>query len=241
MLVEAAKAHLDALIEELTQRAQADARLTSFINELQVVETSRVQRGPFPRLDHPKMADLDHALATASGNEPLRSTVVEAAAHLDWSQVFAGGGIDPKLAEGMLSAQVAGSYGCFASQRIATGQFLLAPGITYPLHTHVAEEIYYSVSGTLTIQHGIDGRPFELVPGDYSITPSNQLHGLQTGDQAVLLIYVWIGDIFCPNWWWSKDDNDAWQRTSWRRLAGEPWKPEHSEIVTAEIMKKAHP
>jgi mannose-6-phosphate isomerase-like protein (cupin superfamily) len=231
---------LRAISAELAGRAAGDPRLAPFASGIALIGTGAVQRGPFPRLDHPAMAHLETALESAPEGGALRDAALAAARWLDWSQVFAGGGIEPALVEGMLAAQLAGSYGCFASQEIAAGLFLLAPGIFYPLHSHAAAEIYCCLSGALQITHGVDGAPFDLAPGNHSVTPPNRLHSLRTGEAPVLVIYVWSGDLMAPNWWWDRDADGNWRRTAWHRAPGEPWKPVHSEPVTAAVMAEAH-
>lgn len=239
-MAEAARAFLTALTRDLSARSGADPGLAPFVQDLSQVETAAVQRGPFETLDHPAMEHLEQALDSAGGCDGLLDSALAAARALDWQQVFAGGGIEETLAEGMLAAQAAGTYGCFASNTLAAGQFLLAPGIRYPLHTHGAAEIYYCLSGRLRIQHGLEGAPFELAAGDYSITPPNRLHALETGSEPALLIYVWRGDLAGPNWWWEQGEDGAWRRTAWLRQPGEPWKPSRNELVTEEITGEAH-
>ena len=239
-MAEAARAFLAALTRDLSERSAADPGLAPFVEDLAQVETASVQRGPFEVLDHPAVKHLEQALDTASGREGLLGPALAAARALDWHQVYAGGGIEESLAEGMLASQAAGNYGCFASRALATGQFLLAPGIHYPPHTHAAAEIYYCLSGRLRIRHGLDGAPFELVPGDYSITPPHRLHTLDTGPEPALLIYFWRGDMGGPTWWWSREEGGGWRRTAWQRTPGEPWKPLRSEPVTPKTMQEAH-
>jgi hypothetical protein len=55
--------------------------------------------------------------------------------------VFTGGGIDPILADGMIAAQLADSYGRISSDQIACGLFLLSLGVRYPLRKHAGEKI----------------------------------------------------------------------------------------------------
>lgn len=235
------QSYLQALASDLTDKSASDAALKPFVAALHTIDTSRQQRGPLPLLQHPTMARLDQALAKVAGSSRLLGEAAAAAQHLDWGQIYGGGGdMDPVLAEGMLAAQAAGTYGCFASDRIATGQFLLAPGVHYPLHTHSAPEIYYCLSGRIDIQHGVDAKPFSLSAGDYSITPPHRLHALTVGDEPTLLIYAWIGDLRAPIWIWSQNDSDRWVRQAWRREPGEPWKVEHTEPVTAGMMAEAH-
>jgi mannose-6-phosphate isomerase-like protein (cupin superfamily) len=240
-LARAARGLLDGLASELARRSNGEPTLAPFAAELAAMQSDRVQRGPFPALDHPGMSQLESALAAMPDDLALAPSVRSAARTMDWSQIFSGGGIEPNLAEGMLAAQAAGTYGVFASDRSAAGLFLLAPKILYPPHTHTAAEIYVVLSGNLDLVHGVDGAPFRVGPGEVSITPPNRLHALMTGDEPVLAAYVWIGDIYCRNWWWDRDPSGAWRRTAWRRAANGPWQAEHSEPITPDLMAKAHP
>lgn len=240
-LAKLATTYLSALVSNLEQRAQSDPALEPFVEALASIDPQQDIRGPRPELDHPAMAHLATALRNAAGDPALVPPAMKAAEALDWLQLYGGGGVKQDIAEGMLAAQVAGSYGCFPSDTVATGQFLLAPGLHYPLHTHAATEIYYCLSGTLTLQHGVDGSKFEVPAGAYSITPSHRLHALWTGDAPVLLLYAWIGDVGAPIWIWEQNENADWNRSAWTRPAGKPWQIDRTEPVTAERMAEAHP
>ena len=152
------------------------------------------------------MAYLDTALSNVTDTDALTRAACDAARNLNWGQVYGGGGMDEKLADGMFACQAAGTYGCFEGRSVATGLFLLTPDIHYPLHTHAAPEVYYCVSGTIDIQHGVGQAPFALTPGNYSVTPSNRVHALTTRDDPVILLYIWIDPIAVPIWMWSSED-----------------------------------
>ena len=235
-----ARAYLAALTNDLKNKSATNPQLADFVKELETIDTSAIQRGPFPRLEHPTMAMLETALKTAQGNAALLPLAIEVARVLDWGQIYDEGAMDPALAEGMLAAQAAGTYGCFAGKTIATGLFLLAPGVNYALHTHAATEIYYCLSGTIDIQHGIDAEPFDLTPGNYSITPPDRVHSLSVRSEPVLMIYAWIGELSCPIWLWSQEANNRWIRERWMRKPGEPWKVEEREVISDAAMAAAH-
>jgi len=235
-----ARSHLAALTNDLKNKSATDPDLAGFVKELETIDTSVVQRGPFARLEHPTMAMLGMALEAADGDPALLPAAIEAARVLDWGQIYDGGGMDPALAEGMLAAQAAGTYGCFPGKTIATGFFLLAPDVHYALHTHAATEIYYCLSGTIDIQHGVDASPFALTPGNYSITPPDRVHSLSVRSEPVLMVYAWIGELSCPIWLWSRETNGDWIRERWMRKPGEPWKVEEREPISEEAMAAAH-
>ena len=242
MLAETSKALLDVLCTDLEGLSQKDPALSPFLPPLKSVNTTTVHRGPFDKLCHPAMSHLDRALERIDGSQALPAAAAQAARHVDWTQTYSGGGdgIDARLVDGMLSAQVAGSYGCFASTNVAAGEFLIAPGVYYPMHTHASQELYYCMSGRLQLQHGVDGVPFSIDPGRYSITPPNRVHALWVEDEPVLLVYVWIGDLKCPIWIWSQAENGDWQRSLWKREPGQPWRRVSTEPVSDQAYREAH-
>jgi quercetin dioxygenase-like cupin family protein len=186
------------------------------------------------------MAHLAPALAAAAGEPGLLAATRAVADAVNWYQIYRGEGVDPGLAEGMLAGQIAGQVGILASDTLRSGLFLLAPGLHYPLHTHGAAEIYYCLSGRLTVQHGTEGTPFELHPGDCSVTPANRLHSLDTGEAPVLLLYVWIGDIDAPNWWWERRPGGGWRRVNWSRTPDGSWARIRAEPVTEAHLRQAN-
>ena len=234
--------YLRALGHDLKARAETAPTLLPFADDLLAATLEGPTRGPHDDTPHPTLALLPRTVRTITAPEPLKDAVAKAASVLDWKQVFddAGGGIDRDLAAGMFAAQALGTYGVFDSTSIAVGIFLLAPNIAYPLHTHEAEEIYYVISGSLTLQHGVEGQRFTVSAGEVSRTPPHRLHGLETGDEPVLVLYAWRGDIMCKNWWWDRDENGSLRRTSWFRGHGKAWKIEASEQVTDAVYAEAH-
>ncbi|MAI59101.1 MAG: hypothetical protein CML56_09040 [Rhodobacteraceae bacterium] len=208
--------------------------LKSFLDALSAIDFNAALRPKKPVFKHATMTYLDRAVKQAFD---LRFG--KAARDLDWSQVYDGGGIDPVLAEGMLAAQFVGTYGRHPSLKIAAGLFLLAPGIHYPLHTHKAAEVYLCVSGRLQLRHGMQGKSFDLTPGQFSITPSGRVHELSTYSEPTLLAYIWIGDLMAPTWWWEQTKKGKWQRTAWERIPGEPWKKTGLEVLSDKAIHEA--
>ena len=211
-----------------------DDRLKPFCDALNTIDFSAAERPKKCKLEHQTMRYLNRLKSEAFDNRFAR-----AADDLDWSQIYEGDGLDQNLAEGMLAAQCVGTYGRHPSDTVAAGLFLLAPDIHYPLHTHAASEVYLCVSGRLQLSHGMPGAPFEIQRGELSITPSGRVHELKTYSEPVLLAYLWIGGLTAPTWWWEKTSNDTWQRVSWTRIPGEPWKKIGIEPLSKEDIKKA--
>ena len=235
-----AKELLDALAADLRARASAQPVLAEFAAKLQGVDCSAARSGRPAPFEHPAMRHLAPALAAADGPARVVGAARAAAGAAGWYQIYRGGGADPALAEGMLAAQVVGMAGIVAGDEARMGLFLLAPGIHYPAHTHGAHEIYYCLSGRLTLAHGLGGAPFALTPGQLSVTPPDRLHSLTTGAGPVLLLYVWTGEVDAPNWWWARGPEGDWRRTCWSRQPDGSWARTADEPVTAEIMAIAN-
>jgi quercetin dioxygenase-like cupin family protein len=231
---------LTALAADLRRRSASDPGLAPFADQLEQVDRTSARFGQPQPCTHATMAHLGPALEGAAGEPDLLAATRAAADAVNWYQIYRGEGVDPGLAEGMLAGQIAGQAGIFASDTLRTGLFLLAPGIHYPLHTHGATEIYYCMSGRLTLQHGTGGAPFDLRPGDYSVTPAHRLHSLATGEGPVLLLYVWTGDVDAPNWWWEQRPTGGWLRINWSRTPDGSWAKIRSELVTPAHLRQAN-
>ena len=240
MSADRASDSLTALAADLRRRSAADPALAPFAGLLEQVDRSSARFERPQPCSHATMAHLGPALAAAAGEPALLAATRAVAEAVNWRQIYRGEGVDPALAEGMLAAQIAGQVGILACVSLRTGLFLLAPGLHYPLHTHGAAEIYYCMSGRLTLQHGAGGTPFELRPGDCSVTPPHRLHSLDTGAAPVLLLYVWIGDIDAPNWWWERRPEGGWRRVNWSRTPDGSWVKTRTETVTEAHLRQAN-
>lgn len=240
MSIPPATAFVQSLTADLVARAAADERLAPFVEALRAVdcEAPRFERAE-ERFEHPTMRYLEPTLSKACGTDAVVAAAREVSKAARWYQIFNGGGIETALAEGLLAAQVVGTIGMVADEVVRCGAFLLAPGIHYPAHTHAASEIYYCLSGTLELAYGLGEGSFELRPGALSVTPPHRLHSLTTHDSAVLLIYVWIGQVDEPNWWWEKREDGAWQRNKWMRAPDASWQLADREDVTEDVMRAA--
>ncbi len=202
---------ISALEHVLSASADQDRGLNLFIKALQ--NTSSIATSVATNdLKHPLLSQLDDALDAALGSSELRESVATVASTGDWYQVYTGDGINAEMADYMLANQVVGPKGAIAAESTRAGIFLLAPNFDYLMHDHAANEIYYVHSGTISIQNGTESIPRHLEPGQYSITPSETPHALQTDDEPVLLLYIWTGDVTAPIWWWLKDEDDHWTK-----------------------------
>jgi quercetin dioxygenase-like cupin family protein len=226
-----AKDYLKALTSELTARSGDDPSLAPFRADLLEVAHGPVEiAGPSCTLPVFRES-LAAALAAMPSSDPIYEAVSAIVAKLAWYQVYQGADLDPMLAERMFAGQVVGQVGLLKSDNVRTGLFLLVPGLHYPMHTHAASEIYFCLSGSVTLQYGLTGVPFDLRPGEISVTQSNHVHSLTTGLQPTLLVYQWIGDVDSPNWWWEKRSDGKWWQEKWVRQDDGSWAAEGVEPV----------
>ncbi len=232
----AVRACLDVI--EAAFRASGDPALHRFAKDL-----AEVPRGPVgtlqkPRLDHPAMAILDETVPLAAEGGEVARACANVAPLLDWAPVFQDVSFGRGVSEGMMAAQLVGTYGVFASDRLAAGIFALAPGVVYPEHTHQSEEVYHCLAGALTLRHGLSAAPFDVTQDSYSITPPHRLHALRVAQAPTLLLYVWRGDLTAPMWIW-EPAGTGWDRVEWRRKPGASWAIVRREPVDAAILSQA--
>ncbi len=196
----------------LEANADRDSDLGLFTEALRNVTPVLTDR-VMDDLKHPLLSQLGPALNAALGPPDLVESVAALSSAGGWYQVYTGAGINAAMADFMLAKQIVAPKGYFASKTMRAGIFLLAPHFEYLMHCHAAEEVYYVHSGAIDIQNGTESAPRRLGPGQYSITPSEVPHALQTGDAPVLLLFVWTGNVTAPIWWWVKGEDGNWTRT----------------------------
>ena len=235
---EAIRACIEALAEDLQALAAQDRALERFLSRIQELGSRRERRDGPPRTELPAPGSLGEALSNIRPEWRLGDAVVSAAPLLDWHEVYKSEEIDLHLQTNLSMASLAVRRDGLDSQSLYVGLFLLAPRTYYPLHSHTAPEVYYCVSGKLTLQHGIDGEPFPLLPGQYSLTPSERLHALRTDDGPVLLIYIWLQGPKSENWWWERKPDGSWERSAWQWQSDGRWVRIGCEAVDAETMQK---
>ena len=235
---EALGACIEALTEELQALAARDRALERFLSPVQELNPRHDPRGEPPRTELPAPGSLGEALSNIPPEWRLGDAVSSAAPMLDWRAVFKSEEIDPPLRTNLSMAAFAVRRDGPGARSLYVGLFLLAPHTHYPLHSHTAPEVYYCVSGRLTLQHGIDGEPFPLLPGEYSITPSERLHALHTDRDPVLLVYIWLPGTKSENWWWARRPDGSWERSAWEWQSDGRWVRVGCETVDADTMRK---
>ncbi len=82
----------------------------------------------------------------------------------------------------------------FNSDEMRFGAFLMAPGISYPLHAHASEEVYIVVSGSG--QWRSHNFPYESKqPGSIVHIPPWVPHAIRSGEEPLLMLWAHLGDI----------------------------------------------
>ena len=234
----AAEACIETLAEDLERLAAKDQALEKFLSELRRVDLRRDFRDRPGEVERSAPHSLGRALSDVLPEWKLGNAVVSVAPLLDWRQVYRSDEIDPHLQRNMSMASLAIRCHGLDSKSLYVGLFLLATYTNYPLHSHTAPEVYYCISGRLTLQHGIDGEPFCLVPGKHSVTPSERLHALRTGNEPALLFYIWLQRPKSENWWWAQEPDGSWVRSAWQWESDGRWVRIGREAVSAETMRK---
>lgn len=229
-----------AITDELRNRAKDDIALLPFLAPLvRGLRDGFEDQTPDPTGTTGAPPAVAAALPAPGAGPALTELLGPIAEATPWRPVVAKHpDVDPILQQGMHAAHIFGSLGTLGCENMRAGLFSLAPGIAYPLHTHIAPELYFCLSGRLTLRHGVDGAPFEIGPGQYSITPRGRAHSLTTGDEPVLLYFAWINELTGPIHWWSEDGAGGWTRSEWTRDNAGIWSRGGEEPVTAEMISE---
>ncbi|MSP84124.1 MAG: cupin domain-containing protein, partial [Alphaproteobacteria bacterium] len=75
---------------------------------------------------------------------------------------------------------------------------IMAPGVTYPAHRHMAFEIYYVIAGRAHWQRGDE--PWTLrEPGTFIVHQSMQSHAMRTGTEPLLAAAMWLDNLDGPS------------------------------------------
>jgi len=208
-------------LEILEDLGASDDALSPFIDVLRSVDDTPGENATH-ELDHPLMPLLGGVLAAAEGPRELTEAVAGLASEGGFFQVYEGEGINATQADYMVGKHIVGPKGRLFNEMLRAGIFFLASNFEYPMHNHAGLEIYYVLSGTLHVQNGFDAEPRQIGPGEYSVTPSNVPHALRIGDEPVVILYTWTGDLVSPIYWWVEEEDGSWTRTIAKELVVPP-------------------
>ena len=122
----------------------------------------------------------------------LLAALAAAAPALHWAQTYSAADFGEDFLRGYGWVELFGTRGHFDSAVMAGGFLLLGPGIHYPDHHHIAEEIYIPL--TSGSHWSKDGGPFEpRMAGDLIHHPSAIRHAMKTEREPLAALYLWRG------------------------------------------------
>ena len=123
----------------------------------------------------------------------LMQLCVNCVDQLHWRQ--AGFGKLPEnLSQEISVTEFIGPDGIFENPNVRIGLLLQSPEIHYPRHWHIAEELYYIISGTAN--WAADDEKEKLCqPGNFVHHMSGQTHNITTCSEPLLALWGWTGDI----------------------------------------------
>lgn len=116
----------------------------------------------------------------------------DAARGLHWQQTYGSADFGPDFLAGYGWSEFVGLRGPVASDKIACGVLLLAPGIVYPAHAHQAEEVYLPISGVAEWQQG-DGDFAKVAVGQAIHHAPWVSHAMRVREQPLAALYLWRG------------------------------------------------
>jgi hypothetical protein len=141
-----------------------------------------------PVVDYLPMAER----VPGSAEDALLSSLIVASASLHWAQTYSTGDFGDSFLQRYGWVELFGTRGHFESDVMAGGFLMLGPGIHYPDHHHVAEEIYIPLTGDSFWSK--DGAAFApRRAGEVIHHPSDIRHAMRTEQEPLVALYLWRG------------------------------------------------
>jgi mannose-6-phosphate isomerase-like protein (cupin superfamily) len=139
------------------------------------------------------LARLDRlAELTPPASQSLARLLADYRDQLVWGQTYTAADFGQHFIDNYGWLELIGTRGHFVSDEIAAGFLILGPGVHYPDHHHVAEEIYIPLAGEAEWRKG-EGQFVRRQPGEVIHHPSNVSHAMRTGSEPLLALYLWRG------------------------------------------------
>ncbi|RWM11056.1 dimethylsulfonioproprionate lyase family protein [Mesorhizobium sp.] len=123
---------------------------------------------------------------------PLTRFVADHRDELRWGQTYTAADFGRAFIDNYGWLEVFGTRGHFVNDAVAAGLLILGPGIVYPDHHHIAEEIYIPLTGGTEWRMGEGGFRVRAA-GEVIHHPSNVNHAMRTGREPLMALYVWRG------------------------------------------------
>jgi len=141
----------------------------------------------------PCLRYLDRIVELAPADaRPLTRLLARRRNELRWGQTYSVTDFGAAFLEKYGWLEVFGTRGHFANDKVAAGLLILGPGIVYPDHHHIAEEIYVPLASGTEWRMGEGG--FEVrKAGEVIHHASNVSHAMRTAEEPLLALYIWRG------------------------------------------------
>lgn len=131
------------------------------------------------------------AIAGEEGKRPA-AFLRDHSGEFHWGQTYTAADFGQTFIDNYGWLEVFGTRGHFANAAMAGGFLILGPGIEYPDHHHVAEELYVPLTGGAHWRMG-DGPFRSRAAGEVIHHASNVSHAMRTGAEPLLAFYLWRG------------------------------------------------
>lgn len=150
-------------------------------------------RRDLPPRPLPCLARLDRiaAIAPPPGRE-IAEFLRDHGRDMHWGQTYSAADFGQNFIDNYGWLELFGTRGHFANDRMAGGFLIIGPGIEYPDHHHIAEELYVPLTGGTEWRMG-DGAWQLRSAGEVIHHASNVSHAMRTGEEPLLAFYLWRG------------------------------------------------
>ncbi|CAN7478983.1 dimethylsulfonioproprionate lyase family protein [Mesorhizobium sp. LjNodule214] len=141
----------------------------------------------------PCLDQLDRIVELAPANaRPLVRLLARRRNEFRWGQTYNVTDFGAEFLEKYGWLEVFGTRGHFINAEVAAGLLILGPGIVYPDHHHIAEEIYALLTGGTEWRIGEGGFRVREA-GEVIHHASDVSHAMRTGKEPLLALYIWRG------------------------------------------------
>lgn len=190
-----------ALRHAFADHAGVEPAAAAEIGRVEALLASAVaEPSPLQPTNHPLTQHLPAVLDRADHEAPAIALALRPiAAKLPWRYGYAPRGDAPGLEGAMGWAELIGPLAPIVSRDVCFGLTLIGPRTYYPPHRHPAVELYRIVTGhpEWTVGASIANRG----PGAAILHYTNVVHAMRTGEQPLLAIYSWTGDVDTTSTW----------------------------------------
>lgn len=130
---------------------------------------------------------VGHLQTLAAHPDSLVSDLVGLAGQLPWTP--SGRHDDNGAGAGLVDL-----FACLNMDLAGAGIMLLGPGVGYPEHQHRPAEVYLVLHGSRRWRFGGSDRYVKVDAGQVLSNSSNDLHGIEAGDDVMVAVWVLMDD-----------------------------------------------